>query len=94
MEGEYVLIENAAGNSQDMTGWTLEDFGGHTYSFPDGFILPGGASINVWTRDGTDTSTDLFWGRNSAVWGNEGDTAYLRDSEGTEIDSFSWSAPE
>ncbi len=77
-----------------MTGWTLEDFLGHTYYFPDGFVLPSETSVRVWTRSGTNTSDELFWGRDSAVLGNEGDTAYLRDSGGTEIDSFGWSEPE
>ena len=94
MDGEYILIENKGESSQDMSHWRIEDFSGHTYYFPDGFILPGGTSVYVWTKDGTDTSDNLFWGRNSAVWGNESDAAYLIDSEDTQIDFYSWSEPE
>ena len=90
-DGEYVLIENRGADSQDMTGWTLGDTNNHTYFFPDGFILADGAEVRVWTRSGVDTNDDLFWGRSSAVWGNEGDAAYLRDDMGTLIDFLSWS---
>ncbi len=93
-DGEYVEIENKGNDSQDMTGWTIADFSGHTYYFPDGFVLPGRTSVRVWTRSDTDTSNNLFWGRDSAVWGNEGDTAYLQDSEGHEIDSVNWTEPQ
>jgi len=90
LDGEYALIENRAAGSQDMSGWTLSDDSDHSYTFPDGFILPGGSSVSVWTKSGADTGADLYWGRSSAVWANEGDTAFLRDSAGTLIDSVSW----
>jgi hypothetical protein len=93
LDGEYVLIKNYGIGSQNMSGWTLSDDSYHSYTFPDGFILPGGSSVHVWTKSGVDTGTDLYWGRSSAVWANEGDTAFLTDNAGTVIDSVSW-APE
>ena len=68
-ETEYVLIENKGVGSQDMTGWYLTDDDDHYYFFPKGFILPGGVSVYVWTKEGTDTDSDLYWGRTSGVWG-------------------------
>jgi len=91
---EYVLIENRGAGSQDMAGWTLSDDNWNTYFFPTSFVLPGGDSVRVWTKSGTeDTATDLYWGRDDPVWGNQGDTAYLRDNTSTVIDSLTWPSP-
>ena len=92
MEGEYVLIENRGAGSQDMTCWALYDEQSHAYFFPANFILAGGASVHVWTKSGTDTATELYWGLDDPVWGNQGDTAYLRDNTGAVIDSLAWEA--
>ena len=90
MEGEWVLIANDGEGDQDMTGWKLSDDDDHFYFFPEGFILESETEVYVWTRSGTDTDTDLYWGRSDPVWGNDGDTAYLEDDEGTLVDAWSW----
>jgi len=89
LEGEYVLIENRGAGSQDMTGWTLWDEQSHAYLFPANFILPGGASVRVWTKSDEDTATDLYWGLDDPVWGNS-DTARLLDDTWNEVDSLEW----
>ncbi|MCK4317076.1 MAG: lamin tail domain-containing protein [Anaerolineae bacterium] len=86
---EYVLIENRGAGSQDMTGWALYDEQWHAYFFPADFILLGGDSVRVWTKSDTDTATDLYWGLDDPVWGNSGDTAFLRDSRNV-IDWMRW----
>lgn len=93
MDDEYALIENQGLGDQEMTGWTLSDEKDNTYFFLAGFTLHGGQDIHVWTKSGTSTDTDLYWGRGSGVWGKN-DTAYLRDNTGTVIDSLSWSETE
>ncbi len=91
VEGEYVQIRNFTGSSVDMTDWTLRDQAGNTFTFPP-FSLSPDASIRVWTKSGTNTALDLYWGRSAAVWNNEGDTAYLRDSLGVLIHTYSYLA--
>ena len=88
--GEYVRLENGGGTAQTLTNWTLSDASGHTYTFPT-FSLTNGAAVQVWTKSGQDTSSDLFWGSGSAIWNNTGDTAYLRDSQGDLIDTYAYS---
>lgn len=90
LDGEYVEIENLGEGSQDMTGWTLRDDQSNAYPFPADFILPGDATVNVWTKDGTDTATDLYWRLGDPIWGNETDTAYLQDDTGAVIDLLDW----
>lgn len=89
VDGEYVLIENQGGSPVDMTGWTLRDEADNTFTFPT-FTLSPGASVRVWTRSGSNTATDLYWGRALPVWNNTGDTAYLRDASNVLIDTYAY----
>lgn len=89
------LISNGTSEKdEDLSGWKLVDEKKHTYSLPDGFILKAGKTVTVHTGSGTDTDTDLYWGRKWAVWNNDGDTAYLYDASGNLVDSCSWTGEE
>ena len=81
LDSEYVRIKNLGSVPATLTNWTLSDLSGHTFVFPR-FTLDQSASVRVWTKEGIDTTTDLYWGRRAAVWTNIGDRAYLRDSAG------------
>ena len=79
LENEMVQIVNQ-GPFVRLTGWTVSDEEGHTYTFPD-FSLWGGGAINVHTAGGSNTTTDLYWGQPDAVW-KAGSLVVLRDAEG------------
>ncbi|MBW7884475.1 MAG: lamin tail domain-containing protein [Caldilineaceae bacterium] len=51
-----------------------------------------GAAVNVWVRSGADTATDLFWGKDAAVWNNDGDTATLKTAAGAVVDTCAYGA--
>ena len=85
--GEYVKIVNSGETFEQMTGWTLRDIVGHTFTFPS-FALNPKAFVHVWTKSGANTATDLYWSSGAAIWNNEGDCAYLRDGEGTLVSTF------
>jgi len=89
VQGEYVQIENLGGAAQEMTGWTLRDEANRVFTFP-AFTLPTGGTVRVWTGGGTNTATDLYWGSGTAIWNNDGDTAYLRDTGGTLISNYTY----
>ena len=89
LNDEYVVIWNRGSSPVDMTGWKLKDRAGHTFTFPS-FVLGPNKKVTIYTGSGTNTSTKLYWGRNRAVWNNDGDTAYLYDSNGNLIDIYSW----
>jgi len=65
--GEYALIQNQGETTEDLTNWTLSDLAGHTFVFP-AFVLEPGASVKVWTGVGTNSATELYWGRRAALW--------------------------
>nr|WP_233341065.1 lamin tail domain-containing protein [Haloprofundus sp. MHR1] len=83
--GEYLVFENAGDEPLDLTGWTVEDEAGHAYTFPTGFTLAPGARVTLYTGDGSDTDSELYWGSGSAVWNNGGDTIRVSDDAGTVV---------
>ena len=83
LNDEYVVFENGGSAAVDMTGWSVEDAAAHTYTFPDGFSLGAGSQVTLHTGSGSDTATDLYWGRGSPVWNNDGDTVSLYDNAAT-----------
>ncbi len=89
LDGEYVLIQNYAGVTVNLTNWTLRDQAGNTYLFPP-FTLNAGSFVRVWTKAGANTPTDLYWGLGGPIWDNTGDTAYLRDSFGALVSTFNY----
>lgn len=93
LNDEYVEFENVSGASVDMTGWRVEDEAGYTYTFPSGFSLADGATVRLHTGSGTDSATDLYWGRGSAVWNNGGDTAFLYDDSDNLVQTHEYPAP-
>jgi phosphatidylserine/phosphatidylglycerophosphate/cardiolipin synthase-like enzyme len=89
VQGEYVRIENQGGESQSLTNWTLRDEANHVFTFPN-FSLGAGAAVQVWTKSGSNTTTDLYWGSGSAIWNNTGDTAYLQDHDANPVDTYTY----
>ena len=82
---ETVTFENRGTNALALSGWTVRDEAGHTYSFPDGSTLAPGARLTLHTGRGTDTKTDRYWGLTSAVWNNDGDTVVVEDATGAVV---------
>jgi competence protein ComEC len=85
LNDEYVVFENTGEESLDLSGWTVEDEVGQTYTFPDGTTLDSGATVTLHTGSGTDTDTDLYWGSGSPIWNNDGDTVIVRTPDGTVV---------
>ncbi len=85
LNDEYVVFENAGDESVDLSGWTVEDEAGRTYTFPDGFVLEPGERVTLHTGSGTDSATDLYWGSGSPIWNNGGDTVIVRDETGERV---------
>ena len=85
--GEYVVIENQGTANENMTGWKLKNEENNTFRFPT-FILKAGSEVTVWTREGTNTETDLYWGSERAIWDNSEDCATLLDESYQLVDWY------
>ncbi len=86
LDTEYVEIKNEGDKSVDMTDWILRDENQNVFTFPD-FTLSKGAKVKVWTKAGTDNSSNLYWGKTEPVWNNKSDCAYLRDDNNNLVDA-------
>jgi hypothetical protein len=86
--GEYVAIENQGTANQNMTGWKLKNEENETFRFPT-FTLKAGAGVTVWTKEGANTETELYWGSEVPIWNNRGgDCAYLSDASFQLVDWY------
>ena len=92
---EYVTIKNTEGQTQDMTGWILKNDHdpADIFNFPNNYKLLSGKSVKVWTKSGTDTSTDLYWGSDEPIWNLGSDCGYLRNEDNVRISSYCYSKP-
>ncbi|ABN57640.1 MULTISPECIES: MBL fold metallo-hydrolase [Methanoculleus] len=88
LQEEWIAVANADETAVNLTGWTITDEGTrNTYTFPV-YTLDPGADVTVHSGAGNDTATDLYWGRGSAVWNNDGDLATLADANGTVVSTM------
>lgn len=90
VNGEYVTLKNTSSTTKTLTGWTLRDESAHVYTFST-FTLAGGASVNIHTGKGTNTTTNRYMGRSYHIWNNTGgDSATLKSTTGTTLDKCAW----
>ncbi|NCG23128.1 MAG: hypothetical protein GWP47_03225 [Actinobacteria bacterium] len=81
---EWVKLASVGGEAVDMTGWVLRDeSASKRFAFPDGFVIEPNQPVTIHSGCGTASASDLYWCVNgSAVWNNNGDTAFLLDPAG------------
>ncbi|MFI5666261.1 lamin tail domain-containing protein [Streptomyces sp. NPDC051704] len=89
LNNEWVEITNTTRDAVNLRGWTLRDADGNRYRF-DNVRINGRATIRIHTGSGHNTRTDLFQNSREYIWGNNGDTATLRDDRGRTVDTESW----
>ena len=83
LDDEYVVLANRRESAVDLSGWSISDESGATYTFSDGTELAAGAELTLRTGAGTDTSGEYHWGSGRPVWNNAGDTVTVRAANGT-----------
>ena len=82
LNDEYVVFRNDGTTTLDLSGWTVSDEAGATYTVPDGYSIGAGETVTLYTGSGTNTDTELYWRSGSPIWNNAGDTVTVRNSEG------------
>lgn len=87
---EYVTFKNECTNSCSLTGWIVKDATTKKMAFAE-FTLTQGFVVRIRTGNSTNTTSDIFWNRCSAVWNNDEDTVHLFDNNGNLIINESYS---
>jgi len=88
--GEWIEITNQGTSPIDLGGYTLSDEANHLYTFGL-FQLAPGAAVRLRTGQGQDSEENLYWGFvGRSVWNNGGDSAYLRDPQGSLADVYAY----
>lgn len=88
--GEWIEIANQGSQAVQMKGFTLKDEANHIYTFDD-FNLAPASSFRLYSGQGQDSQSALYWGLvDSSIWNNDSDAAFLRDTQGALIDTFAY----
>ena len=76
-----MVFRNSGPEQLDLSGWTITDEAGKTYTVPNGYTLGVGETVALYTGAGTNTEDIQYWDAGSPVWNNAGDTVTVRNSE-------------
>lgn len=87
---EYVEFENDGDEQLDLSGYTITDATGTAFDIPDGFTLGANERFRLHTGTGDRTESDLYWGRNQAVWNNDSDTVVVVDSNANTVLEYTY----
>jgi hypothetical protein len=78
----WVKISNKGSSPVSLSGWKIKDEGSkHAYTFPS-YTLDSGNTVTVYTEEGTNSASELYWQLENPIWNNDGDKAYLYDNTG------------
>jgi hypothetical protein len=80
LDNERVVIAHVGDEDISLSGWRLRDEDGNEYRFP-ALVLHPGAQVNLFTRQGDDTASQLFWNRQVSAW-ESGELVTLLDISG------------
>jgi hypothetical protein len=86
---EYVEFKNVDNETIQLLNWTLSDESSIKYTFPS-FLIKPNQSCRVYTNVFRPEWCGFSYGRGSGIWNNGGDTATLRDANGTVIDVYTY----
>lgn len=84
---EMIQIVNNGADVQSIAGWTLRDEDSNVYNFGQVSIFGAGAGVNLHTRAGDDTVTDLYWGLEEPAW-RSGEQVTLWDADNQVVTTF------
>ncbi|MDS0259868.1 lamin tail domain-containing protein [Haloarcula sp. S1CR25-12] len=82
LNDEYLVFANRGDDTLVLTGWTVTDAAGRSYTFGS-YALAAGDSVTLYSGSGTDTAGARYWGSGRAVWNNDGDTVTVRTDAGS-----------
>jgi hypothetical protein len=90
LNAEWVSLVNSGTRAVNLRGYTIRDKAGRVFTFGSVSIAANGGRLWLHTGSGTADARNQYWRSGSYIWNNTGDTAYLRNSSGTTVDTCAW----
>jgi hypothetical protein len=87
---EYISVRNSGDAPVDLSNWTLSNQDNEAFTFPEGFALPAGGLVTVYTGCGEDIEGTLHWCAKEQVWADKGGKATLRMPDDTVVDTHAY----
>jgi hypothetical protein len=86
---EWVTVKNLGNSSVELENWRIASDSStkFKYDFPK-FTLKTGQTVKVWTKIGTNSSSQLYMNRTEQFWQDNSDCGYLKDDDRKTINSF------
>ena len=86
LQDERVVIRQNGEGLVALQGWRLQDSDANVFVFPQVSLFKDGA-ITVYTRTGTNSVVELYWGLAQAIW-QPGEVVSLVDPDGNIVAAF------
>ncbi|MCK9568247.1 thermonuclease family protein [Candidatus Pacearchaeota archaeon] len=80
-ENQEIIFYNKCDFACELTNWEIKDEGRKKFIFED-YILGRNQEVEIVVGNSTNSGNNLYWEDETYVWTEEGDTLFLRDSEG------------
>ncbi|WP_305785112.1 lamin tail domain-containing protein [Symbioplanes lichenis] len=90
LNAEWISLVNTGKKAVNLNGYTVRDKSGRVYKFGKVSIPAKGGRIWLHTGKGTNNAKNRYWNSGNYIWNNTGDTAYLRNASGKQVDTCSW----
>lgn len=84
-EDEYLTFVNDGDETIDLSGWTVENDAGRSYTFPEGVVLDPGERVTLHSGAGVDDGSDRYWGAAEPVWDEDGDVVTVTTADGRRV---------
>lgn len=92
LNDENIVLKNSRSGSVDLRDWRITSDSAGAQNLNFNISIAGNGTITIWSKAGTNTSTNYYLGRTTPFWTNNGDCAYLRDDDRNLLDVFCYGA--
>lgn len=89
--GEHVVLRNTTDAAVDVTGWTIRDQAGNLLLIGDGYVIPAGGELRVYTGPGPNAPDAYYNGFDRSFLNNTGgDAVALYEPDLDVVDLFAY----
>jgi LysM repeat protein len=87
LEAELLQIRNTGSSSVALQNWRIADQDGLFYTFGQITLFGDGAGLLIYSKQGQNNATEIYWGQANPVW-TPGELVTLLDNNGDIVTTF------